>query len=348
MLDFFPKIDPYEIIWVPTDDDEYVLECNLYGNPNGLPIVYLHGGPAGGIDPNYARVYDPQKFKIIVYAQRGAGRSHKKGEEHMQVRAMHETKLRRFESIPRDLHIRDVETVRRFVLGEDTRWHVTGGSWGATLALLYAIEYPTSYQSLVLRGVCLGDQKHFYHFLEQASVRNPHFFEDLTNTYEETAHIKPGELTPQAYELLVQVFHEQAITHDYHIALKASRAWGAFELLNCSLGEPPAAIKQMTVSQNPEDISFLIDYGRGLLDLQRHHTFDDALILDNLHALRDKPLRIVHGKYDLPCNPQMAIDLHECARDFGVQAHLDLIESGHGNTEAGIKDGMIRAMAHCV
>ncbi|MBU2359805.1 MAG: prolyl aminopeptidase [Alphaproteobacteria bacterium] len=303
----YPPSDPFDqrVLDVGDGHKVYVEQC---GNPVGIPVVVLHGGPGGGCSPAMRRYFDPAVFRVVLFDQRGCGRSR----PHASVVANTTWHL-----------VDDIELIRK-TLGID-RWIVFGGSWGATLALIYAQAHPTQVAALALRGVFLMTQPELDWFYGGGAGR---FWPDLWDRFVQL--IPEGERGD-----LIAAYHRRLFSGDMMTETKYARAWAQWENALAAMdsdgvtGESPA------------------DYARAFARLENHY-FQHKGWLDADHqilALTDRlaeiPGVIVQGRYDMICPPVSAWTL---SRQW-PQGKLTLVgRAGHALSEPAISAELVRAM----
>ncbi len=303
----YPQVEPFDQRLMDVGDGHsiYVEQC---GHPEGQPVIVLHGGPGGGCSPAMRRYFDPATYRVILFDQRGCGRSR----PHASVEANTTWHL-----------VADIERIRE-ALGIDA-WIVFGGSWGATLALLYAQTHPERARHLVLRGVFLmteGELSWFYG--GGAGAFWPDRWQDFVRPIPEA---EQGDL--------IAAYHHRLFSGDLAVETRFARAWAGWENALASIehdgivGEAPA------------------DYARAFARLENHYfrnrgfLDEDGQILRNLDRLRDVPATIVQGRYDMICPPVSAWTLARCWK----RANLQLIPAaGHALSEPGISAELIRVM----
>jgi|TARA_R110000787_G_scaffold210282_2_gene320153 proline iminopeptidase len=303
----YPPLDPFDQRTLDVGDGHkvYVEQC---GNPAGIPVVVLHGGPGGGCSPAMRRYFNPEKYRIVLFDQRGCGRSR----PHASVAANTTWHL-----------VADIELIRD-ALGID-RWVVFGGSWGATLALIYAQSHPNRVAALALRGVFLMTQGELDWFYGGGAGR---FWPDLWQRF--------VQLVPEDERgNLIAAYHKRLFSGDMMTETKYARAWAQWENALAAIdsdgvtGESPA------------------DYARAFARLEnhyfQHHGWLDAdhQILARTDRLANIPGVIVQGRYDMICPPLSAYTL---AQQW-PQAKLTFVgRAGHALSEPGISAELVRAM----
>ncbi len=301
----YPALAPFDQRMLDVGDGHkvYVEQC---GNPNGIPVVVLHGGPGGGCSPAMRRYFDPHVYRVVLFDQRGCGRS----KPHASVVDNTTWHL-----------VRDIELIRE-TLGIE-RWAVFGGSWGATLALLYAQAHSDRVVYLMLRGIFLMTRAELSWFYGGGAGR---FWPDLWEQFVEP--IPEGER-----EDLIGAYHRRLFSDDLMTETRFARLWARWENALASIshysnvGEAPA------------------DYARAFSRLENHYFHNggwlesDNQILENVHKIAHIPATIVQGRYDMICPPQAA---HDLARDW-PRAELRMIPiAGHALSEPGISAELIR------
>ena len=303
----FPEIEP---------NKEYMLTCgdihNIYveesGNPDGQPILFLHGGPGGGCGAKQRRFFDPKYYRIILFDQRGCGKSTPLGE----------TK----ENTTEDL-ISDIETIRKHLNIE--KWVLFGGSWGSSLALAYGVRYPEYLTGLILRGVFLSREKELDWFLKDVDQFFPEYHELLLNHKDNINK-----------DNLVEEYTRLVFGNNFNIAKKASVAWNKFE---------GSVLKLLPTSDsnNNEEINYEFELARAKVQLHYINNLcfiDGEKILNKVKVLKNIPVEIVQGRYDMVCPPKTAYDLKQRL------PHSQLViiaDAGHSASEDGTLSSLISA-----
>ncbi|MBI3442119.1 MAG: prolyl aminopeptidase [Proteobacteria bacterium] len=300
----YPESKPFNEGTLPVSGI-HTLSYKEYGNKDGIPIVYLHGGPGAGSGPHFHRFFDPDTFHIIIYDQRGAGESKPAAD----IR----------DNTP-DLLVEDLEKLKNH-LGID-QWHVYGGSWGSTLALLYAEEYPASVKSLTLRGIFMLRQKDIDLFYRAAEMFLP----------EETRKFR--EFLPEAERgNVVESYYKRLTDPDPAIHFPAAQAWAYYEAVSCYLSPPPEA-----ELRDPDEVA--LNIARLELHFFRNGRLTpDDRILKNVDKIRHIPTLVVQGSYDIVCPPEIAYDLHQVF----PEAHMQMTIAGHGATEPANMKALVEA-----
>lgn len=306
--ELFPPIEPYRThrLKVSAIHEIHVAE---YGNPDGKPVVLLHGGPGAGSNATMPRYHDPAAYRIVAFDQRGSGRS----TPHAETR----------ENTTWDL-VADMEAIRRHLNIE--RWQILGGSWGSCLALAYGETHPDRVSELILRGIFTLRRKEIQWFYQEgASYLLPEAFEEF---------VKP--IPQEERGDMIGAYYRRLNGPDKEVQLACARAWSMWEGSALSLLPNPARVAAFGAPNYAiafARIECHYFFNRGFLDS------DDQLI-GRAGLLRDIPGVIVHGRYDV-CTPVTnAWDLHK----IWPEAELHIVpDSGHAMTEPGIADALVRA-----
>ena len=296
----YPPIEPYRSDWLSVGDGHeiYYEEC---GNPKGKPAVVLHGGPGGGGDASIRRFFNPAVYRVVVFDQRGAGRS------------------RPFASIDNNTTqklIGDIEQLR-VALGI-RRWLVFGGSWGSTLALAYSQTHPDAVTELVLRGIFLLRRHELEWFYEPGGASE--IFPDRWEQYRDA--IPPAERSS-----MMDAYYRRLTSDDESVRLAAARAWSVWEGTTSCL-KPNAELAQKFAA--PE-------HALAMARIECHyfvnHGFlDDGALLGAIDRIRKIPAVIVQGRYDVVCPVRSAWDLHRAWPEAAF--HL-VVDAGHSAFEPG-------------
>ncbi len=303
----YPAIRPYAThrLAVDAPHELYVEEC---GTEEGIPVLFVHGGPGGGCRESDRCFFDPERYRIILFDQRGSGRS----SPHARLEDNHTAAL-----------IADMELLRES-LGVD-RWLVFGGSWGATLALLYAQAYPERVLGLVLRGIFLcRDQDIRWFYQWGASQIFPDYWQDF---------IAPVPLD-QRHDL-VSAYHRMLVSDNELERMAAAKAWSVWEG-RCSTLKPRQALVDHFA--NPY-------FALALARIEAHYFVNQAFIrpnqiIEDAARLSGIPGIVVHGRYDVVC----PIDQAHALCKAWPEATLEIVrDAGHASSEPGIVDALVRA-----
>ncbi|MBX6323584.1 MAG: prolyl aminopeptidase [Rhodospirillaceae bacterium] len=305
--EFYPEIEPYESGMLDLDG-LHRMYWEQVGDPQGVPVVFLHGGPGAGASPVHRRFFDPAYYRVVIFDQRGAGRSRPLGEL-------------RDNTTPH--LVADIERLRRH-LGIE-RWIVFGGSWGSTLALAYAETHPERVRALVLRGIFLCRKSEIDWFLYGLRTMAP---EAWRNFAELVTEAERGDL--------LEAYYRRLVDPDPAVHMAAARAWSIYEGTCCTLLPSPE-----TVESFAQDTLAL-----GLARMEAHYFRNNIFLpenalLDNLGRIRHIPAVIVQGRYDLVCPIVTADELH---RAWPEARYVVVPEAGHSAMEPGIRAALITAM----
>ncbi len=308
MRDLYPPLEPdaHDMLAVSPLHTIYYEQC---GNPAGTPVVFLHGGPGGGVMPDYRRFFDPAAYRIVLFDQRGSGRStpHASLEENTTWHL-----------------VEDIERLREHLRIE--RWLVFGGSWGSTLALAYAETHPERVRGLVLRGIFLcRPQELQWFYQEGASAIYPDVWEQYLNVIPEAER---GDM--------IGAYHRRLTSDDEQLRLEAARAWSIWEGSTSKLHPDPSAVEDFG------DARFALAFARIECHYFMHNAFfpTDNYLIENIGKIRHLPAVIVQGRYDVVCPMMSAWELHRA----WPEAELKIIpDAGHSAMEPGIRSALVEA-----
>ena len=303
----YPAIEPWRTGRLEVGDG-HILYWEQCGNPDGKPAVMLHGGPGAGCNPDHRRQFDPERFNVTLFDQRGCGRS----TPHASLEANTTWHL-----------VEDMEKLRRQVGVES--WMVYGGSWGSTLALAYAQAYPERTTGLVLRGIFLFRQKEL-DWLYQFGASE--VFPDKWGEF--LAPIPEAERGD-----MVTAYQKRLTADDPAVQLQAAKAWSKWEAETVTLLPDPHVIEEHTSD----------DFAIAIARIENHYMasrgwLEEGQLLANAHRLKGIPAVIVQGRYDMCTPPVSAWDLKQAWPEVELQIVPD---GGHLFTEPGVLDGLIRA-----
>lgn len=312
MLTLYPEIQPYARHHLAVDDvHELYLEES--GNPEGIPVLVVHGGPGGGCEDYHRRFFDAERFRIILLDQRGAGRS---------------TPLAELEGNNTENLVADMETVRQF-LGVE-RWLLFGGSWGSTLSLVYAQAHPERVLGLVLRGIFLC-RPHDIQWLYQegASRVFPDYWHDFQRLIPEVER-----------DDMVAAYYRRLISNNELEQIQAAKAWSVWEGRCATLQPNPKVVEHFG---HPH-------VAIALARIECHYFMNQGFlqsgqIINNTDRLADIPGIIVHGRYDMVCPLDNAFALSAAWPEAEFQIIRD---AGHSATEPAIVDALIRGVEQVV
>lgn len=308
LRELYPEIEPYDTGTLAVDG-RHTLYYEQSGNPKGKPVVLLHGGPGGGSAPKMRRLHDPDAYRIIVFDQRGAGRS----TPHADLVDNTTWHL-----------VADIEALREH-LGVE-RWQVFGGSWGSTLSLAYAQAHPGRVSELVLRGIFMLRRWELEWFYQKGASR---LFPDAWERYlEPIPEVERHDL--------ISAYHRRLTSNDEATRLRAARAWSVWEAATSFLHQDPGFM------DSHEDPQFALAFAR----IECHYfvnggffEVEDQLLRD-AHRLKDIPGTIVHGRYDVVCPLANAWDLHKAWPGATLRICPG---SGHSAFEPEIASALVEA-----
>lgn len=299
----FPALTPNRHGMLAVDDIHtiYWEEC---GNPDGIPVLFLHGGPGAGLSPQHRRFFDPQRYRVILFDQRGAGKS---------------TPLGEWRNNTTQLLIADIERLRA-QFGID-QWLVFGGSWGSTLALAYGQAHPAACLGFVLRGIFLCTQAEIDWFIEGVRWFYPELYAEFA-----------APIPPEERGDLLAAYVKRILSSDPAVYWPAARAWSRFEG------------RRVYLMPQPEDApNDALDLGVGRLEshyMANLGFFEEDQLIRNMGRIAHLPAVIVQGRYDAICPPLSAYRL----RQAWPGARLEMIpDAGHGALEHGIASALVRA-----
>lgn len=304
--ELYPPIDPYRKGLLRVDD-LHTIYWEQSGSPDGVPVLFVHGGPGAGASPTHRRFFDPLHYRIIIFDQRGAGRSTPLGE------------LRRNTT---ELLIADMERLRS-LLGIE-RWHLFGGSWGSTLSLAYAQSHPERCLGLILRGIFLMRRREIDWFLYHMGL----FFPEAWGKFS-------GFLPAAERVNLLEGYWRRLTADDGAIRLAAARSWSVFE------GACSSLIQNTELIAAASEANHALGLARIEAHYFRNNVFEpETRLLDNVHRLRHIPAVIVHGRYDMICPVATADELHRAwpEADFKV-----IPDAGHSAMEPGTRAALVAA-----
>ena len=305
-MELFPNIEPFNTFYLPVSD-LHTIYVEESGNKNGKPVIFLHGGPGGGVDPKYRRYFNPDKWRIIMFDQRGCGKSTPFAE------------LK--ENTTWDL-VDDIEKIRKHLSID--RWVVYGGSWGSTLSLAYSQTYPDSCKALILRGIFLVRKKEIHWFYQEGASK---IFPDDWQSF-----IAPIPIEKR--DNLLEAYYNLLIGKDSSKKIEAAKAWSTWE------GSTVRLIQDKDFIGDFSDEKFAEAFAR----IESHYFMNNAwfnsdnLLIEIVDKIRHIPAVIIHGRYDVICPVENAWELHQA----WPESELHIIpDAGHSIFEEGIKDKIL-------
>jgi len=302
----FPPIEPYRNGYLSVDDLHtlYWEEC---GNPNGVPVLFLHGGPGAGLSPKHRQFFDPKYYRIVLFDQRGAGQSRPLGEVRQNTT---------------QLLIADIEQLRQSL--DIAQWLVFGGSWGSTLALAYGQAHPQHCTGFVLRGIFLCTRAEIDWFFNGIQWFFPKEFDQFV-----------ADIPAPERANLLQAYAKRLFGNDPTQSLQAARTWSRFEGSCLHLLQHPEVADQFGTD------AVALGVGR----LEAHYFLHDAFLTDdqligNIDHIRHLPAAIIQGRYDVVCPIRSAWRLHQAWPEASFQIIED---AGHAAFEPGIASALVAA-----
>jgi proline iminopeptidase len=307
----FPPIEPFRTGYLSVDDPHEIY-YELSGDPEGKPVICLHGGPGAGSYPRMKRYFNPEKYLIVLYDQRGAGKSRPYGEL-----AGNDT----------GSLVADIEKLREHL--EIEQFLLFGGSWGTTLGLAYAEEFPARVTGLILRGVFLGTEKEIEsHYLGSAEF----FPEEHARLLDLLPDKSRGTHPDYLFELIRG--------DDRQLAQAVMHALGSFELKFMKLNLPDQTVQNILASMTPQQHYLYVSMD--LHYVTNRYFLAPGQLLRDAGKIADIPAVIINGRYDMACPPLSAYRLHRAL----PQSQLIIVEeAGHSETEEGITRELVKAAA---
>lgn len=304
----YPKIEPYQVHHIPVGSD-HVIYSEEVGCPDGLPVLITHGGPGFGCDENYRRFFDPTIYRMIIFDQRGCGRS---------------TPALSLVDNSTEHTLSDIETIRHYL--DIDKWAYFGGSWGSRLGIAYAQAHPTRVIAMILRGIYFADQHDIDWFYgdQGAAQIHPSYYQDLQK-------LAPGKtgipLLKQYYQILTG--------SDSTLKQQAARAYTLWTVRNCTLTFNPD-LADLWANDIHTSCCFA--------SISTHYLLHDNYLkqnhpLDKVKTISHIPTKLIHGRYDMICRAQNAWQLHQKWR----QSSLSLYDCGHASGETDIQQALLNA-----
>lgn len=304
----YPKINSYRQEWLAVSA-EHQIYIEQSGNPDGIPVIYCHGGPGGGSSENHRRYFDPEIYRIILFDQRGCGRSKP------SPLIKHNTS--------EDL-LTDIEKIRMHL--NISQWLVSGGSWGTTLALLYGIRFPKCVLAFILRGVFLGTEKEYQWLYKEGGAQSfyPEYYREFLSVLSEEERNNPLD---SYYKLLTGTNEIKAIS--------ASKAWFLWELRLSTIEHHNIGMAQVEDQHQALCMAKLSSYY-----FKNKCFIPDDFIIDNIRNIEAIPAIILHGRYDMVCQLNIADQLVQ----QWPNAELQILPcAGHSGFERQTIDAFCKA-----
>lgn len=311
MREFYPEIEPFNTGMLKVDD-LHTISYEEVGNPSGKPIVFVHGGPGGGIDPSMRRFFDPKVWRVVLFDQRGCGKS---------------TPFSELKDNTTWHSVEDMEKLRTH-LGIE-KWTVFGGSWGSTLGLAYAIKHPEQVLGLILRGIFLLREKEIRWFYQEGAS---FIFPDAWSKY-----LAP--IPKEERHDLLNAFYKRLTSEDKKTRTDASKAWSVWEGSTSKLYTDYKFIERFAGD----------DFADAFARIECHYFVNkgffetDGWLLENVNKIRHIPTWIVQGRYDVVCPATSAYELHQAWPESKL---IIVPDAGHSASEPGIRSNLIEATDH--
>lgn len=312
MRTFYPRIKPY-LSHCLAVDDVHQLYIEEVGNPDGVPVLFVHGGPGGGCTENDRRFFDPEKYRIILFDQRGSGRS----TPHAELT----------NNSTREL-VADMEKIRELLKIES--WVLFGGSWGSTLSLVYAQAYPERVRGMILRGIFLCRNQDIHWFYQDGAC---HIFPDYWRDY-----LAPIPASEQGN--MLAAYYQRLIGDDELVRMAAAKAWSIWEG-RCASLHPNHSLVEYLGSPHT---------ALAMARIEAHYFVNHAFLEANeiilgAGVLKDIPGVIVHGRYDMVCPVAQAYELHQAWPGSILEVVRD---AGHASSEPGTLAALVQAADNMV
>ena len=306
MNTLYPPINPYNTFYLQVSS-LHTIYVEESGNPDGKPVIFLHGGPGGGIEPVYRQYFNPKKWRIIIFDQRGCGKSL----PHAELK----------NNTTWDL-IDDIELIRTYLKIE--KWVIFGGSWGSTLSLAYSIKNPKKCIALILRGIFLLRKSEIDWFYQEGCS---HIFPD---SWEDFIKIIPKN----EHNNFVKAYYKRLTSNNTQLRLKASKAWSKWEASTSKLIPNTKSLHHFDNTKVAEAFARIECHyfiNNGFFET-------DNWILENINRIKKIPGVIIQGRYDVVCPMQSAWELHKKNPKLNFEIIQD---SGHSMLEKGIQNKLI-------
>lgn len=304
----YPPIEPYKTGALDVGGG-HLLYWEESGNVNGTPVIFLHGGPGSGTDPNHRCYFNPKKYRIILMDQRGSGKS----TPHACLKENTTWHL-----------VEDLEKLRKLLKVE--RWIVFGGSWGSTLALAYAETHPQSVRALILRGIFLCRPKELHWFYQFGAH---HVFADEWEKFlDPIPEAERGDL--------LSAYYKRLTSSNPAVRRRAAQSWSCWEGANLRLRFDPKTFEQFTEDTHADALARIECH----YFVNRAFFKTDNWLIEQIAAVRQIPAIIIHGRYDMVCPFQTAWELHKA----WPEAEFEVIpDAGHAASEPGTTHALLEA-----
>ena len=302
----YPPVEPFNTFYLNVSSIHTIF-IEESGNPNGKPVIFLQGGPGGGIEPIYRQYFNPKKWRIIIFDQRGCGKSI----PHAELK----------ENTTWDL-VEDIEKIRKYL--KIKSWVVFGGSWGSTLSLTYAIKHSNRCKGLILRGI----------FLLRKIEINWFYQEGCSYIYPDAWEEYLAVIPQNKRNNLVKAYYEKLTSNNAKFRIEAAKAWSKWEASTSKLIQNKKSLHHFDNEKVAEAFARIECHyfiNRGFFD-------SDTWILDNVSKIQHIPNIIIQGRYDVVCPMKSAWYLHQKCKKSNL---IIVPDSGHSMLEKGIQEKLI-------
>ena len=302
----YKAIDPFNTFYLSVSS-LHTIFIEESGNPKGKPVIFLHGGPGGGIEPIYRQYFDPKVWRIIIFDQRGCGKS----TPHAELK----------ENTTWDL-VDDIEKIRKTL--NINSWVIFGGSWGSTLSLTYAITHPKRCKALILRGIFLLRKVEIDWFYQNGCS---YIFPDEWENYKSV-------IPNSEQKNFVKAYYKRLTSKNYEIRIKAAKAWSKWEASTSKLIYNTKSLHQFNNEKIAESFARIECHyfiNKGFFE-------SDGWILNNIYKIKNIPNVIIQGRYDVVCPMKSAWDLHKKWKKSNL---IILDTAGHSMLEEDIQNKLI-------
>jgi len=302
----YPKIEPRQTGSLQVSD-LHSIYWEVSGTASGQPVVVLHGGPGGGSQADYRRYFNPEKYNIVIFDQRGCGNS----TPHAELKDNNTQVL-----------VEDIEKLRKHL--DIEKWCVFGGSWGSTLSLIYAITHPDRVKALILRGIFLCRKSELQWFYQDGAS---HIFPDKFEPYRE--HIPEEERGD-----LIKAYYQRLTSSEASVRQGAAREWCLWEMSTSKL------FPDASYMDKADNLEFAAAFSRIECHYFMNGVFvEDGFILKKADVIKDIPMFIAQGRYDVVCPAKSAWELHSALPDSKLEIIAD---AGHSMGEVGIAAALVK------
>ena len=307
MKELYPPIKPYNEFYLQVSSIHTIF-VEESGNPNGKPVIFLHGGPGGGTEPIYRQYFNPKKWRIIIFDQRGCGKS------------MPHAELK--ENTTWDL-VNDIEIIRKYL--NIKSWVIFGGSWGSTLSLSYAIKHPKRCKGLILRGIFMLRKLEIDWFYQEGCS---YIYPDEWDKY-------LAVIPKKEHKYLVKAYYKRLTSKNEKTRIRAAKAWATWEARTSKLIQTKSSLHHFDDSKVAEAFARIECH----YFINKGFFKSDGWILKNIHKINHIPNIIIQGRYDVVCPMRSAWDLHKKWENSKL---IIIPDEGHSMLEKNIQSKLIQ------